>query len=63
VSPIYDMGMYFDGKCCVCREWIKCDDPTWSRAEPAEGVEHTIAHARCVEEAAPYLARLTNASG
>lgn len=49
MSPIVDMGMCFDGRCCVCREWINPDDPIWREGIPAEGVEHTVAHALCDE--------------
>lgn len=47
MSPIVDYGMTFDGKCCVCREWINPDDPIWTQGTPVEGCGHTVAHAPC----------------
>ena len=45
---IYDMGMYFDGKCAICREWIECyGDPTGKLDEPTTAARHNVVHARC----------------
>lgn len=56
MSVIVDMGCWFDGKCCVCREWIECyGDPTWSRANPVGDCKHRVAHARCTVAGRVYL--------
>lgn len=44
---IVDMGLRFDGKCCVCREWINPGDKI---AQVPEGEPHDVAHLACAEK-------------
>lgn len=61
MSPIYDFGPTFDGKCCVCREWIHPGEPVGYETAPEEvaaGCDHTVAHARCTEGGRRYIEEL-----